>query len=737
MLPNITERKGKKMSNYVCYGPVNPIKIAATGTLPERTCYDFYEHSNHRESTDSKEVFFQDALFNKDQLFQWAQIAYQIFQSEPQSYWDHSGKGWEGNFGKSANYMDLIDLLCNKHERSSGDDVHLSTGLSLANSLNEVEQIAGMVTEQLINRKLKANQFINRCNLEPFHDNKESQTIFYSIAGHRDRYGKTFQYGYNVFGLAFYNFRLKVVNDGKPYNTAIGELTVEEAAKKGNIPGFTYKNTGSGITFLYPAENRNSEEASQTVQESQEVSKSESNSIVNSKEYSFTEMVGASVELEDVLKVSKVTLTMQFTAGQVISTAYTEEKSVTKTKNNSSSITVTIPPHTAIVVSQKNDNTVTTLQYDCPVMVQFDVAVFSMCGTCYDDNAAVQSFSTAGYDQRSFITLFQPSKAGNAGEDASENLYMRYTNYAKVTGYDKIHGVTQLKSHYSGLLKDQLNWDKILQQTKASTNYKGTEGKGDEATLAPKLLIEKLTQNRPMSPTGGTLTEIGESIVSKIESALPLYPLYILRQSAGSAKYDVGVNDDLYPNNWIVIGYDKNNIPFYGFDFLKGHWILVDENGTALKDDPLAYIGYDKFTNEPYIRGKSEAVIYAKYLIPENYYTCQEGTVISNKNIQTVFVKITIHDTRLKGTIIVSGSVEVKNNTITNLETLNTINVQVYDDTQTQIVVPIIWEAEEGHEKNITIIHNKMSVHAVGNYRIRARYEDLISDEWIEVHVTE
>ena len=267
-----------------------------------------------------------------------------------------------------------------------------------------------------------------------------------------------------------------------------------------------------------------------------EISETESNSIANAKEYSFTEMIGVTLELEDILKISKIAMEMQFTAGQVISTAYTTEHSATKTKNNSSSVTVTLPPHTAIMVKQKEDNTTTTLKYDCPVMVQFDAAVFSICGTCYDDKAAVHTFSTAGYDQRSFITMFQPSHSGNAGEDASENIYLRRQNYNVVHGYEKMHGVTQLKSHNRGMLKEELNWDVILSQEKASTDYKRNGEQQAAETKKPKDLIDFICRKRPMAPTGGILTENGKSIVSIVEKAIPLYPLSTIRLQTGSTS---------------------------------------------------------------------------------------------------------------------------------------------------------------------------------------------------------
>lgn len=725
------------MSNYECFGPVKPIKLPATTCLPERECYDVYKGiPEERHDTGNKEIFLQNVLKNQGLLLQWVQLAYQIFKSEPDSWWNHSKKSWEENWGKKPNYMDLIDCLINKYDKTKGvdKDPHMSTGLSFATALNEVEIAAATLVEKLIGRKLKASDFVKQCGVKPLHDDTKTQTVFYTAAAHCDRYGATPQYGYNAFGLAFYNFRLKVVSDGTPYNTAIGGLSVEEAIEKGPIPGFEYINTSSEPSVLYQTDNNSATESSKTVTMTEEEVVSESNSITNSEEYSFTEMIGISFTVEDILKTFDMTAEMQFTIGEVISTAYTQEKSVSKTKSNSSSVSVTIPPHTTVMVRQKDSGATIKLEYDCPVMVQFDVAVFSMCGTCYDDNVAVQAFNTAGYEQRSFITMFQASEAGAAGEDGSENLYMRCTQSEEVSGYDKGHGITILKDDNGQVLKDHLDWAKIKGQPAASTACKGKDGEAVE-TKVPGEVIKWLAGKRPMSTAGGTFTENARNLQTTIEDPVPLYPLAVLEEIIGSKRYDVGIGDALYPENWIVEGYDSKNVPFYGFDTRKGSWILVDKAGMPLPDDSLAGIYIQPLTKVPYIQGNAAGTVYAKYMIPENYYTCIDGFFASNDNIQTVFIEIAIHDTRLQGKVVAAGSVNVKNNTLTNLETLNTLNVHVYDEEDREIIVPVVWEADLSCGNGVTVLCNNMAVTAAGTYRIRAKYEALCS-EWIDVHVT-
>ncbi len=59
------------MSNYECYGPVKPVKLPATGSLPERECYDIYEDfPDERRDTENKEIFLQNTLMNQELLLQ-------------------------------------------------------------------------------------------------------------------------------------------------------------------------------------------------------------------------------------------------------------------------------------------------------------------------------------------------------------------------------------------------------------------------------------------------------------------------------------------------------------------------------------------------------------------------------------------------------------------------------------------------------------------------------------------
>lgn len=718
------------MGNYKCWGKANPVKIPASGGLPERMCYDIYEGNEaERKDTQEKDLFLRDALINKGQLFLWSQAAYHIFQSIPDSYWNHSHKSWETNFDKSAHYMDLIDYLCNKHDRQKGDIARMSTGLSLASSLNEVETVAGDMASKLIGKKLKGSDFIKRCDLEPFHDSKkDKQKVFYTLAGVSDRYGKTYQYGYSVFGLAFYNFRLKIVSDGKKFNSAIdGYDKVEDAIaaqKKGDVPGFKYNESNTQNKSDSRWRNENTCEIQGIKSETVETSETVSNSITNSSEYSFSEMIGGEFEFEDILKIHSATIKLEFTAQQAFSTAYGEERSHSSRKESSDQITAPIPPHTYVDMIRETSLSETKLSYDCPVMIQFDAAVFSICGTCYDDNAAVHTLATAGYDQRSFITVFGGGNADKASSDGSENIFNRFDKFDSIPGYDKAHGLTILKSHRHGKLSNELDWNKIKGQKKAETQYNKDKTGMQLSVYDPAELIKIICTRRPMSPTGAVLTENIEIKKLCCAAAVPLYALTSVRQTEGSSEYHIGVGTPLYLRTCKLNGYNQYDVPFFGFTETNGKWVLVDKDGHNIGPDAPAVILGSMGDYGYCIKGIHKGEVYAKYVI-DKPYSCENIAEIPNDKVKTAVITIKVHEDEFKGSIIAAGTINLKSGETVNMEKFNGVNVNALDETGKCVSIPVQWESADDQ---LTISDNYLSANKPGKYSVRAKYEGLASE---------
>ena len=82
---------------------------------------------------------------------------------------------------------------------------------------------------------------------------------------------------------------------------------------------------------------------------------------------------------------------------------------------------MSLPAQTAVGMESSKAVTNVQLGYDCPVAITYKVAVFSLSGTVYDDNMKIQSFSTAGYRQSHFSTIFG-SESEKGGTTAMDNL---------------------------------------------------------------------------------------------------------------------------------------------------------------------------------------------------------------------------------------------------------------------------------------------------------------------------
>ena len=709
----------KDENGYKPYGPVEPITV--TGQYPNATItyYDIYkDDTDSRKDTSNKVQFLQDAILKQNLLHYWSQLAYQIFKSNSKIYFDHAGNGWDKDFGED-HYMDLIYHLQN----TTSDKKVKSTGLTYCKNLNDVQKAADSSIADFIDRKVKADDFKKHSPIDELDDDTQ-RDVFYTLATIYDRYGGTFQYAYDCFGIAFYDFELNILSDGTLMHTALGNMTLEEAIEKGStVPGFSYsaspgKKTTSSVT------NGSAQDVASEQTIKKDMTLTDSNSMTNTKEYSFSEMIGADFEVSKVLPHLKITARVEFTAGQVLSTAYTETKSVSETDSQSASISLSVPAHTEITIEQETTGSTVTLSYDCPVSISYKTALFALCGTFYDDNCLIQSFTTAGYHQRSFISMF-----GNSSQNAIENLYSRAVVNKDVPGNDKASATTCGREYDEDDWMNSLDWNSLF-KNKSKPKSKNI----DESKLSTtEELVTQLTKNAPMSPTGGTLASEATSIHSTVYDAVALYHLKRIKTMDGTVEYNIGLGDIIYASNIGLQGFNEQGVLYYGFSSDKGHWSLVDEDDNELEDDSIAVLETDPASGIVTVKGKGAGTAYMKYWIDEGAYLAKDGVMATNSNISTARIKVIVHDTKLDGTIKVKGSVTAyADDEPLNLDTLDTITAYVYDETGREISVPVIWEAQELSSRGITVEHNKLTVTKKGDFHIRAAYEGIHSN-WASV----
>lgn len=670
-------------------------------------------------------TFYKKAINSNDFLKDWASLAYNVFRSQRDSYWDHAGDGWDADYGANGNYIDLVDYLLvakPRHIEETGlvkENVagYVSSGLSVANSLKEVQRRAANDIASLPNRKLTGEDFLARHPMDALTDT--NQLVLYSTVSTFDRYGRTEQIGYDSFTIAFYDFQLHVLSDDQKLSGTVSTDTTTSE---------------DGLITLF--ENQDRSDTTQSATLANSVTESLSSSITNSENYTFGESLGGEASVtQKIPGTSEVGLSITATLsyGQAMSTAYSDTESYSETTNKSSTVTATVPAHTKTSAIQTKATTKATTTFNCPVGITFKVAIFSMCGTCYDDNAAVQQFNTAGYEQRSFVTLFGGSTDAS---DAGESLYLRADKHLGDISYDTTYGCTQGTNDDGDVWCTALDWSTIVGYGAPSSSESGLKG--------GSTLIDALDSRYPKSDTGASMSVVSDSISTVQGEAMPILPIgsvYIPWQLDNNwsldRTFELALGDTLPISSYRVKATDTDNVPYYGFVPTLGTWKIVDSTGKEATSS-VARMVYDSVTGSQTLEATGEGTTYVKYFIPEKYYKTYDGTYSTNDSISSPAYKVVVsNESRapFAGTLTLTGSIQATVEETMNLNAAEGISLTAVT-TDGESVTPVVsWEAQE--TDGITVgVDGAMTVTKAGTYHVRACMDGVYSD-YIDVVVSE
>lgn len=514
---------------------------------------------------------------NKSPLEVWSNLAYYILSSNKDNYWDHDNKGWEKGYGKDGYYFDLVARLSDLNSKKSGNDVcYKSTGLQKADSLKDVEMYTGEILAEVIGKKTNGNDFVKASNLKSLHDRDQKQDVLYTVVANKNRYGKTFKYGYTACGIAFYNFKI---------------CPVSPDALECSLPAKVRENRSNeesdAQNFVYCSTNKTTKDASASNKLSLSSEVSATTSISNSKSVAFGQMIGVEIGIPKISKVfPDIKLSVELSYEQVLSTAYSEEKTITKSSLNEKDMGITVSPHTIVKVLQNPKTKDIVVNYDCPVVIQFDVAVFSKCGCLYSDNAAIKDFN---YTHRSFTTLFSGEKDA-ISQSAADNLYIRYFN-DKVWSdkNDEFYAITE------GTTKS-VEWNKTKELTKC---------------------VEDIVKYYPANTLGAVMSFHVNEIESTIDSIIPIYTLDHLCINKGKDIITLKKGEKIYLDDIQVEGFDKDDIPFYGFNRKNGMW--------SLENQAIVTIERDQVLNKSYLKAQEQGKTILKYDISDVYSYYDQG----------------------------------------------------------------------------------------------------------------
>ncbi len=576
------------------------------------TYYDLYKNKPYRGDLSDVDALYRDALLNENNLNHWAQLAYQTFRSNSNTYWDWAGGGFDKDFGSGV-YTDLISDLTNRTgKKESSGIVMESTGLTEASSFDNAVDLILDNQASLRSRNARGSDF-RACHgsvsLGSDALDSEQQPVYFSAVNVSDAYGGTFKYGYNAMGLIFYDFSITPLIDDAPFET------------------FTTANDES-VTHSVTGGHRNDsiDDSSFSQSVGTTLTTDTSNTITNASSTTRTQGFGVDIGFEEKFSITKedeFTLRYgfgyDFSASEMFETSESDSVSYQESYSDETSVGVTAPAHTISNIRTTTEKSQIGLAYDCPVAINYKVAIVSMCGTYYDDNAAILDMTSADYEHRSFITIF-----GNEtdGTNAVQNLKDR-TDNRNINGYENGHGQTSLQSMDKGTLATTLWFNTILGQ--------GTPTTGSSApTYSGLQLAELMGTTAPMSASGAHMTTSSNATMVQLEDFTPIKALKNVWVTNIKVQFrpnaiKVPVGGEYYLIDITCGGFDEDNVPYYGFQSSWGSWELLDDNTGQPLDPSIAEITRSATTGKDKLRVYKEYDgIVLKYIIPEDTYKSEE-----------------------------------------------------------------------------------------------------------------
>ena len=593
---------------YDPYGTVSDFTVQNADGTPGMTFYDIYGGATTgRGDLNDQPLFYRDVVMNRDNLTHWSNLAFEILKNGggETAFWDHDGRGFTGEFGDNGHYLDLIEQW--------------GSGLKTARTFKELEFAArARVSDYFVHDGKREVGTSEIEGIPEWQDDVDERFILYTDAFTADNdIGQRY---YNYFGLAFYDFKLSLLADEDlRYSTAAdGFDTIEEAVQAG-APGVTYTMTPGADDGFVSGVINDSPQPLTTSQQIRSVDTTTiSNTISGSESHSFESMFGA--ELGFGYDAPAPTggaewsfkIYTEFTKGQVYTSAYDKTTQNSHTTENSSTISLTLPPHTQSVLKQAEVTMDATVNYDSPVVVTYKVALYSLCGHKYWDGLWVHK----NYKDSHFLAGF--GKDNGSGANAVDNLANRIKYDPLFANYEETYG-------------DGLDWDLIYFANPTS-----------EAARV-KASVDTLKSRKPMSVTGATLAYHYSGFQSEAHGIQPLYPLRYV--TAGYPEFGMGYGTHVYVKNIPLSGSDASYTPFYGFDGRYGHWILLDANRNPVTNSPIASLAVDPVSGETILTaGTTSGVLYLKYVIDEDQYSFGTGgTFTTNAQLtSTAVVKLTV-----------------------------------------------------------------------------------------------
>lgn len=522
-----------------------------------------------------------------------------------------------------------------------------------------------------------------------------AQTVFYQLRSAAGDNG-----GRAGIATIFYDFKLGYLNAG-------GQMTSAPPGPDNKVT------TGAAdVTYSGGVQNASSVPVQASQSLSQTTTQDVTNSVTSTEQYSHTQAIEYTTELTTPLSGlvggGKETIKLALNATEMFGTATTSSTTNSTTTSATGQVSMALPPHTGALISQSTTKSTFLAKYDYPVALQYQVKI-----------VAYGEYLPTGQDQ--ILTTFGENPAGVAF--AADNLQSRYANRS-VAGYETTHGTG-------------LDWAAIEQAGVRASTESGTifmKVFGDASNYNYTRMMTCLTGFRPMSLTGGVLSGTSTTIASNVAAITPLYPLERVTTTQQRAV-TLQPDDQLFTDDLPLRGLDRYYIDYYGFNPVRGHWVVLDSTGMPAPASPVAQLTTNPITGTTTLNaGNTPGTVYLKYVIDEDVYTFgdQSSAATTNADLRsTAVVPVTVTYKPFTGFIAVSGSLVgfVGDPALTISGPLTSV---LSDTTGLQVDRPVTWQAQELPSSGIQVVDNKVTFTASGTFHVRAVVDGVYSP-WIAV----
>ena len=504
----------------------------------------------------------------------------------------------------------------------------------------------------------------------------------------------------------FTNFRVFALMPADEGTNYVTELISDSVNSKSTVASTVKNLTASTVT------------GSQSISNS--TTATVSSSVNGSSSYSFTEglKVGAEYKFTDAFKMSGE---LSFSATQAFASGWGSGDSLSTSKSASYTVSIPMSPYTQAMLTQTDTTSVYLTSYNCPIALKYDVKIVMYASSNSGYNGVLKvNYSYPAVNRDAVYTFADP--VGGARGDLDKRI--------------------KNCSEWSDMDADFLRWRYILEN--GPENY---------SLHAAAQAMETVRSHVPMAPTGASYTQTLNVIANEVSGLMPTHPLYRVKIGAPSVDIhsdevsyqlfdyftaNMEVGDYSYANYMNIVGFNKYDVPFYGFSKDNGYWIITDKDGNEL-DSASAPVLLEKdpvSTNWRYTAVRP-GTCYMVYRIDEDAYFIADkpDQPIKNEDLKkTAALEIIVTEKDPTDTIVITGNYYGHANVEPQpLEGENRLTVAVYDETGKEIEKPYTWEAKELSTRGITVTEDgQISFTKEGTFHVRAVNGKLRSD-WYEV----